>query len=81
MRNTVAIAILLFLLVVAFAFAWFGWRELAGVDLPASGYVALTVGIVATLVIGCGLMALVFYSHRHGYDEAAEREDRSRPHR
>ena len=28
-------------------------------------------GIVFSLVVGCGLMALVFYSSRHGYDDAA----------
>jgi len=29
----------------------------------------LGVGIVFGLVIGCGLMALAFYSSRSGYDE------------
>jgi hypothetical protein len=28
-------------------------------------------GIVFSLVIGCGLMALMFYSSRHGYDDPA----------
>jgi hypothetical protein len=31
-------------------------------------------GIVFSLVVGCGLMALVFYSSRHGYDEAVYNE-------
>ena len=30
---------------------------------------AMILGIVFSLVIGCGLMALMFYSSRHGYDE------------
>jgi hypothetical protein len=25
--------------------------------------------VVFSLVVGCGLMALLFYSNRHGYDE------------
>jgi hypothetical protein len=29
-------------------------------------------GIVFSLIVGCGLMALVFYSSRHGYDDAAQ---------
>ena len=33
------------------------------------GYVALFAGIVFSLLVGCGLMALVFYSNRKGYDE------------
>ena len=30
----------------------------------------MTLGIIFSLVIGCGLMALMFYSSRHGYDDA-----------
>jgi hypothetical protein len=37
--------------------------------MPAIGYVAMGFGIVLSLLVGCGLMALVFYSSRHGYDE------------
>ena len=33
------------------------------------GYAAMTLGIIFTLVVGCGLMALMFYSGRRGYDE------------
>jgi hypothetical protein len=33
--------------------------------------VAMTLGIILSLVVGCGLMTLMFYSSRHGYDEAA----------
>jgi hypothetical protein len=28
-------------------------------------------GLLFSLLVGCGLMALMFYSSRHGYDEAA----------
>jgi hypothetical protein len=37
--------------------------------MPTTGYVAMTLGIVFSLLVGCGLMALLFYSSRHGYDE------------
>jgi hypothetical protein len=37
--------------------------------MPPAGYIAMTLGIVFSVVIGCGLMALVFYSSRYGYDE------------
>ena len=33
------------------------------------GYAAMTLGIIFTLLVGCGLMALMFYSSRRGYDE------------
>jgi hypothetical protein len=33
------------------------------VNVPASGYIAMTVGVVS-LIVGVGLMVLVFYSSR-----------------
>lgn len=37
--------------------------------LPGDFYVAMTLGIVFSLVVGVGLMALIFYSSRKGYDD------------
>jgi hypothetical protein len=51
---------------------WFAartWLSLGGPPMPPAGYIAMTLGIVFSVVIGCGLMALLFYSSRHGYDE------------
>jgi hypothetical protein len=39
--------------------------------MSVTGYLALIGGGVATLGLGVGLMALMFYSHRAGFDEAA----------
>ena len=48
-----------------------------GPPIPAIGYVAMGLGIVFSLAIGCGLMALLFYSSRHGYDAPPQyRNDR-----
>jgi hypothetical protein len=55
-----------------FAFGLLGTAETAA--MPADAYIAMAVGIFFSIVVGCGLMALVFYSSRHGYDEAASRE-------
>jgi hypothetical protein len=35
------------------------------------GYVALALGILGTAALAGGLMALLFYSQRRGYDDAA----------
>jgi hypothetical protein len=35
----------------------------------------MALGIVLSLLIGCGLMALLFYSSRHGYDEPFRVDD------
>jgi hypothetical protein len=40
-----------------------------GDSMPTDGYVAMTIGIVLSIAIGCGLMAMVFVSSRRGYDE------------
>ncbi len=45
------------------------WESLGPVAMDRSGYVALVLGVLGTIALGCGLMALVFFSHRHGYDE------------
>jgi hypothetical protein len=66
---------LLAMLVVAIWYAARAWTALSGPPMPATGYVAMTIGIVFSLVVGCGLMALLFYSNRHGYDEPHRAED------
>ena len=44
------------------------------VEMSIHGYVAMILGIVFSLVIGCGLMALMFYSSRKGFDDRIERD-------
>jgi hypothetical protein len=54
---------------------WYGasyWLSVEGPPMPATGYLAMGLGIVFSLLVGCGLMALVFFSSRHGYDEPAK---------
>ena len=45
--------------------------EILGGDnsLPGHFYIAMTLGVLFSIVVGVGLMALVFYSNRKGYDE------------
>ncbi len=57
------------LLLAALWFAGSGWVRLSGYDIPLYGYVALIGGVAASLLVGAGLMTLVFYSSRHGYDD------------
>jgi hypothetical protein len=71
----VLLAVLLAMLVGAIAIAQSGWSSAAGADVPAVGYLALVFGAVVSLVVGVGLMALVFYSSRAGYDEPAKLRD------
>jgi len=51
------------------------WTSVGEVQISPLGWLAMAFGIVATLALGIGLMALVFISNRRGYDEP-ERKDR-----
>jgi hypothetical protein len=72
MRKLALILPLLALLAGSVWFAYGIWSADEGPPMPATGYVAMTLGILFSLVVGCGLMALVFYSSRQGYDERAQ---------
>jgi len=69
MQKTAVILPLLAFLAASIWFAYYVWASDTGPAMPASGYVAMALGVLFSLVVGIGLMALVFYSHRHGYDE------------
>jgi hypothetical protein len=49
------------------------WTSLGGSGISAAGWIAMGLGILATLGLGGGLMALVFISSRRGYDEPGNR--------
>ena len=72
-RDLVPVAILVValfaLLTLAVWFAVYAWIHLGGDPIPSYGYVAIAGGVVISLLVGGGLMALVFYSSRHGYDD------------
>jgi formate hydrogenlyase subunit 3/multisubunit Na+/H+ antiporter MnhD subunit len=72
MQKLAVILSLLALLAGSVWFAYYAWTSDTGPPLPATGYAAMALGIVFSLVVGIGLMALVFYSHRHGYDERGQ---------
>ncbi|MGO4506258.1 hypothetical protein AB4Z51_04500 [Bradyrhizobium sp. 2TAF36] len=68
LARWLVIAVLCAMLVAASVLGYLGWTS-TDTSVPASGYVALVLGVVFSLVVGVGLMALVFYSSRKGYDE------------
>ena len=85
MRQTnrpaiVASTVLLALLAVASTFMVNAWQR-TDAQMSIHGWIALGLGVFFSIVIGCGLMALMFYSSRRGYDEAPKQigHDKSRP--
>jgi hypothetical protein len=51
------------------------WTGIGDSEISAAGWLAMGLGVVITLALGIGLMALVFFSHRHGYDEIGRRDE------
>jgi hypothetical protein len=75
MKQAFILAVVLVpLLIGATAISIWTWGQVGDTQIGTQGYVALALGVIATLVIGGGLMWLVFYSSRHGYDERAGRD-------
>lgn len=63
------LAALVGLLLLAIVFMVVGWDvPEGGTPMSTNGWIAMIVGIVATLALGGGLMFLVFYSNRRGHD-------------
>ena len=67
---------LLALLAASLYYAYGLWTAVDAPDMPAGLYVAMALGVLFSMVVGSGLMALVFYSSRRGYDERASGGDR-----
>ncbi len=67
--SWIILIVLLSLLVATGVVIYLGWTLGNGTDVPTSGYAAMAFGVIISLVVGFGLMALLFYSSRKGYDE------------
>jgi hypothetical protein len=71
MKTALVIVGLLALLGVTVGWAIWGWQQTAGTAMGFHGWLAMILGVVFTIVVGCGLMGLMLYSSRYGYDERA----------
>ena len=67
--SWIILIVLLSLLIATGVIIYFGWKLGNGTDVPTSGYAAMAFGVIISLAVGFGLMALLFYSSRKGYDE------------
>jgi TRAP-type C4-dicarboxylate transport system permease small subunit len=75
MQKLAILVPLLLFLAASVWFTYYVWATDNGPPMPASGYVAMILGVLFSLVVGIGLMALIFYSNRHGYDDGHGGED------
>jgi len=75
MRTVLLFLALGGMLVASLALAAYLWWDMGQVEMGVHGLIALILGALFSLALGGGLMALVFYSHRRGYDDRQNRPD------
>ena len=69
--TILVVIVLLGLLGLAIYVGIAGWNMGAdgtGGEMSTAGYIAMALGIVVTLALGAGLMALMYYSSKHDRD-------------
>jgi len=57
------------LLALAVGSAVYMWQRIGAVDIGTDGVIALVLGVGVSLGLGIGLMRLVYFSSRRGYDD------------
>ena len=72
--SAILVAALLGMLAASAAIAWYVWDEMRDTEIGTHGLIALGLGAGATLLLGAGLMALVFISNRRGFDDEAGKD-------
>jgi hypothetical protein len=77
MRSAIVVLVLVGALLVSAGTAYWAWQEVGEVEIGTHGWIALGLGAGLTFVVGAGLMALMFFSARRGYDERAHEADRT----
>lgn len=56
------------------AMGW-GWKAMGGAPMTVHGWIALSIGSVATAVLAAGLMILAFHSDSSGHDDRVEKTE------
>jgi hypothetical protein len=77
--RTTLIAVCLVLVAALVAIGVYAFVSLGDGEMSANGYVALALGALGTVALAGGLMGLLVYSQRAGYDDAAGGGDGGRP--
>ena len=82
LRRHLSTAVIILALVSLLGWAFWimvtAWTHIDA-QMSGHGWAALILGIVFSCVLGFGLMGLMFFSSRHGYDEAVKSLDRPSP--
>jgi hypothetical protein len=74
-QNFIALAVAVAVVLVIGVVVASLWSGIGDSEISIAGWLALAAGVVVTLGLGIGLMALVFISSRRGYDEGGRHQD------
>ncbi|MHC4045428.1 hypothetical protein RAD10_27830 [Bradyrhizobium sp. 23AC] len=66
------LAVLAMILILTGVWAVSVWNASSAVEIGKHGWIALGLGTFFSFLIGCGLMALMFFSSRSGHDDSAD---------
>ena len=73
LRNWLAVAGAVAAVAVVVVVSAVNWDVLGDTGIDLNGWIALILGVLATLAVGVGLMTLVFISNRRGYDDPSDK--------
>jgi hypothetical protein len=68
-KNWIAIMGAAVAVVIVAAVSVVNWNVIGNSGIDLNGWIALILGVLATLAVGIGLMSLIFISSRRGYDD------------
>ena len=69
MKTIIIVGALVALLIASAWWSFDVWTSVGDVEMQGPGIVAMVIGVAFTLAVGGGLMFLVFYSSRKGFDD------------
>jgi hypothetical protein len=78
MRTAALTALFLLALLGVVGGAVWLWNQAGDAQISTQGLIALGLGVGFSFLLGAGLMALMFFSSRRGYDERAHDADPTR---
>jgi hypothetical protein len=73
-KSWIALGVAVAVVAIIVAISAFNWTVLGDTGIDRNGWIALILGVVVTLAVGVGLMALIFISSRLGYDDPPDKQ-------
>ena len=68
-KSWVFVGLAVAVMAIIVAISVLNWHAIGDAGIDLNGWIALILGVLVTLAVGIGLMALVFISNRRGYDD------------